>query len=63
MLKRILALLLIALMVFTLCSCGKVTLHCDNCGKEVKCSKDMDEEWIIYCSECEKELGLDSIVE
>jgi len=63
MLKRIIAILLIALTVFTLSACGKVTLHCDGCGKEVKCTKDMDEEWIIYCSDCEKELGLDTIIE
>ena len=34
MLKRILAILLIALMVLTFCACGKVTLHCDGCGKD-----------------------------
>lgn len=63
MLKKILAILLIALMVLTFCACGKVTLHCDGCGKEVKCDDKMDEEWIIYCADCEKDLGLDDIIE
>ena len=63
MLKKILAILLIALMVLTFCACGKVTLHCDGCGKEVKCDDKMDEEWIIYCADCEKGLGLDDIIE
>ena len=56
MIKRIIAILLIALIIFTLCSCGGVTLHCDGCGKEVRCRDDMTEEWIIFCSDCEKDL-------
>ena len=61
MLKRIIALLLLAVMVLTFCACGKVTLHCDGCGKEVKCDKKMDEEWIIFCADCEKDLDLDFV--
>lgn len=57
MLKRILAVLLIALMLLTFCACGKVTLHCDGCGKELKGTKEMTEEWIILCADCEKEIN------
>ena len=64
--KRILCLLLVVLtLAALLAGCGeKKTLHCDRCGKEVKVSMDskMEEDWIIYCSDCEKELGLDEIV-
>ena len=61
MVKKVLAILLIALMVFTFCACGKVTLHCDGCGKEVKCDSKIDEDWIIFSAECEKELDLDFV--
>ena len=58
MLKRIIALLLIVLMVLTFCACGdKVPLHCDRCGKEVKGDKKMTEDWIIFCADCQEELG------
>jgi endogenous inhibitor of DNA gyrase (YacG/DUF329 family) len=40
-------------------ACNKVTLHCDNCGKEVKADNNMTEEWLIFCSDCEKELDVD----
>ncbi len=51
------AVLLISLML--LCGCGaKKTLHCDNCGKEVTVSQssNMEEDWAIYCEECNEEL-------
>ena len=64
-LYKLLSVLLAVFMLLTLCSCGKKKiLHCDNCGKavEVKESSNMEEDWTIYCKECEKELGLDNIV-
>ena len=48
-----------------LSGCGsKKILHCDNCGREISVDADsnMTDEWLLYCSECEKELGLDDIV-
>ena len=57
MLKRIIALLLLALMIFTFCACGNATVHCDRCGKEIRCDKKITEEWIIFCAECEEEIG------
>ncbi len=47
-----------------LVSCGKQkTVHCDRCGKELHISADsnVDESWTLYCSDCEKELGLDTL--
>ena len=47
-----------------LVSCGKQkTVHCDRCGKELHVSADsnVDESWTLYCSDCEKEFGLDTL--
>jgi len=52
--------------LLTGCGAGPTkTVHCDRCGKELKVAADSnmeDDTWIIYCSDCEKELGLDTIV-
>ena len=64
--KKTAAVVLTLCLMTVLSSCGeKKTLHCDNCGKEVTVSADsnMTEDWIVYCSDCEKELGLDNVVE
>ena len=68
--KKRICILLAALMlisaVFT--GCGKTTatriVHCDNCGKEIEVPEDsnMTDDWILYCTDCEKELGLDTII-
>ncbi|MBR2715713.1 MAG: hypothetical protein IKB73_05890 [Ruminococcus sp.] len=52
--KKILALLLIVILAFSLFGCGAKTLHCDNCKKEVTVKKNsnMEEDWSIYCEEC-----------
>ena len=64
--KKLLCLLMAVLMLAALLAgCGeKKTLHCDRCGKELKVNADsnMEEDWIIYCSDCEKALGLDNVV-
>lgn len=53
--KRMLCLLLILIWILTLASCGKKTITCDNCGKEMQVSAkaNITDEWIVYCSECE----------
>ena len=68
--KRLFAVLTAGLLlcgVFT--GCGKAAtatriVHCDRCGKEVSVPEDsnMTDDWILYCSDCEKELGLDTII-
>ena len=61
--KRVLMVLLIAVMLVAAAGCGggTKTLHCDNCQKEVKVDKksNMTEEWTVYCAECNKALGID----
>ena len=49
--------LLLILLTVMLCGCTK-TLHCDNCGVEcvVSESSNMEENWSIYCEECNEEL-------
>lgn len=58
--KRIFAIVLtLMILLLTLCGCGeKKELTCDHCGKKVSVSakSNMEEDWIIYCSECEKEI-------
>ena len=62
----VLALMLLASAVCT--GCGKPKeariVHCDNCGKgfEVDADSNLTDEWILYCTDCEKELGLDNII-
>ena len=50
---------IVTLLAVSLPACGKVTLHCDGCGKEVRADSNMDESWIVFCSDCEPELDLD----
>ena len=60
----IVAMLLAVLLMLS--GCGKTKLlHCDNCNKEltVEEGSNMEEDWIIYCPECEEELfGDDPVV-
>lgn len=65
MLKKLICLSLVVLFVFSLSACGKTKiLHCDNCDAEVEVAENsnMTEEWELFCSACEKELGLDTII-
>ena len=61
--KKLICLVLAMLTALSLAGCAKKILHCDGCGKELKCDDNMEEEWIIYCVDCQKELGLDNLVE
>jgi hypothetical protein len=63
--KKLLGLTLILALLALLPSCGeKKILHCDGCGREVEvaASSRMEEEWIVFCEDCEKGLGLSSIL-
>ncbi len=56
--KKIFCILLMVGCIFAMTACGATkTLHCDKCGKEVHVeqSSNMEEEWIIYCAECNEE--------
>lgn len=56
--KKVILTILILLMILSMASCKTKTLHCDHCGAEVtvKESSNMEEDWIIYCAECNEEL-------
>ena len=57
--KKAICLFLIAGVLFTFTACAKKKkLHCDNCQKEVtvKESSDMQEDWLVYCGECNEKL-------
>ena len=56
--KKVIIFLLAAVMLLGLTGCGTKTLHCDGCGKEVqvKKSSNMEESWLVYCEECNKEI-------
>ena len=57
--KKILLALLLVLSLLALSACGeKRIVHCDGCGKElqVNANSNMDEDWIILCEDCQKEL-------
>ena len=60
--KKLLCILLVVCLIFVMVGCGKTkTLHCDSCGKEVhvKEKSNMEEDWIIYCEECNEEIFSD----
>ncbi len=56
---------LLLLLSFAGCSANTKTLTCDNCGKEVKVAENnkMEEDWIVFCEECEAEIGAGEIIE
>lgn len=64
--KKSLVLFMTAMLAITLAGCGESkVVHCDHCGAEIKLSgsSNVDEDWTVYCDDCEKELGLDKIGE
>lgn len=64
--KRIVAVIFATLtLLSTLCGCGeKKELTCDHCGEKVVTSakSNMEEDWIIYCEECNEKLFADDPV-
>ena len=65
--KKIVCILLVVSLIFVMVGCGATKeLHCDKCGKviNVKESSNMEEDWIIYCEDCNAEIfGDDPIIE
>ena len=57
--KKLLILAAILALCLSLTACGSKILHCDGCGAEVKVSQssNMEEDWIIFCHDCEEEMG------
>ena len=59
--RRLIAALLLVLVLPGLAACGAETrtVHCDRCGKEVVLPADskITEDWILFCKECEEEIG------
>lgn len=56
--KTVLVFMVISL-CFAVTGCaGTKVLHCDNCQNEVqvKESSNMEEDWTIYCAQCNEEL-------
>ncbi len=62
----VLAALMLLSAILTGCAAAKPTriVHCDRCGKEcvIPADSNMTEDWILYCTDCEKELGLDKLI-
>ncbi|MBR5524705.1 MAG: hypothetical protein IKU51_05530 [Clostridia bacterium] len=57
--KKTWCFLVVLMILLTVVGCGsKKTVHCDHCQKEVLIDEDsnMEEDWIIYCNECNEEL-------
>ena len=57
--KKIIVLLISLAVALALFACGeKKVLHCDHCGAEVsvEAKSNMEEDWIIYCAECNEML-------
>ena len=57
--KKLLILAAILALCLSLTACGSKILHCDGCGAEVQVAQNsnMEEDWIVFCSECEAEMG------
>ena len=59
MIRKIVFVLALVFVLLSFTACGKTkVLHCDHCGTEISVGeKDKTEEdWIIYCEECNEEL-------
>lgn len=58
--KKIIVFFLLFSLISIFSACGEEKiLHCDGCGTEIKtANEEMDEDWIIYCEDCEDDLDL-----
>lgn len=52
------AIIFLLLPILCIAGCKAKTVHCDNCGRELKIkeSSNVTEEWVLYCDECNEEL-------
>lgn len=60
--KKIICLILLLCIIFAFSGCIRTKLlHCDSCGREITVNEgsDMNDDWIIYCNECNEELFSD----
>ena len=58
--KLVTAIVLAAAATILLTGCAKTKIvHCDRCGKEITLSADsrITEDWTVFCTECEEEIG------
>lgn len=52
--KKILVLFWVLVMALSIAACSKgPELTCDGCGKKIIGEKNMTEEWVIFCSDCD----------
>ena len=62
MFKKIILIIsaLLFILSFASCSAATKTVTCDNCGKEIEVAENsnVNENWGIFCEECEEELGM-----
>ena len=60
--KKILLIIsaLLLILSFAGCTAATKTINCDNCGKEIEIAADsnVNDDWSIFCEECEEELGV-----
>ena len=56
--KKLTILLLVFVISISLLACTpeEVMLECDGCGKSIPASAEMDNDWVIYCEECQHNL-------
>lgn len=63
--KKIIAFMMILTALLALAGCGEnKTLRCDHCGTDVQVAADseMNDDWIIYCDDCNVKFGFDTLV-
>lgn len=63
--KKFIALMMVIAMVFAFAGCSeKKVLKCDGCGADIQVDADsnMDDNWSLFCKDCNEKLGLDSII-
>ena len=56
--KKMLFIVSVLCIAAMMAGCKTKVLHCDHCDKEVVAKQDsnMEEDWIIYCDECNEDL-------
>ena len=61
--KKAITVLLSILILLSCVGCGRVTVHCDACGAQIKSSdKNITEDWILLCKSCAEKLNEEDFV-